>query len=68
MIYQKSEGAVIKFLSNLVHKIKESGSRGIFYALNIPDHKLLIQESSMITDEIIDLDISDNMEKMMLVQ
>jgi archaellum biogenesis ATPase FlaH len=68
LIYQKSEEAVLKFLSNLVHKIKESGSRGIFYALNISNHNLLIQESSMITDKIIDLDISENMEKMLLLQ
>lgn len=66
LIYQKSEQPVVKFLSNIVHKIKESGSRGIFYALNIDDHNLLIQESSMITDKLIDLEIKENMEKMMI--
>jgi archaellum biogenesis ATPase FlaH len=66
LIYQKSEQPVIKFLSNIVHKIKENGSRGIFYALNIEDHNLLIQESSMITDKLIDLEVKENMEKMMI--
>ena len=66
LIYQKSEQPVVKFLSNIVHKITESGSRGIFYALNIDDHNLLIQESSMITDKLIDLEIKENMEKMMI--
>jgi archaellum biogenesis ATPase FlaH len=64
LIYQKSEEPVIKFLSNIVHKIKESGSRGIFYALNIEEHNLMIQESSMITDKLIDLDLKENMQKM----
>ena len=66
LIYQKSEQPVMKFLSNIVHKIKESGSRGIFYALNIEEHNLLIQEASMITDKLVDLTIKDNMENMIM--
>ena len=66
LIYQKSEQPVVKFLSNIVHKVKESGSRGIFYALNIEDHNLMIQESSMITDKLIDLDIKENLQRMLI--
>ena len=66
LMYQKSEQPVVKFLSNIVHKIQENDSQGIFYALNIADHNLLIQESSMIIDKFIDLDIKENMEKLMV--
>ena len=66
LIYQKSEQPVVKFLSNIVHKIKENGCRGIFYALNVEEHNLLIQESSMITDKLIDLDSKENREKLIV--
>lgn len=56
LIYQKAEEPVIKFLSNIVHKIKTSGAKGIFYVINIKDHKLLIEESSMIMDNILNLE------------
>jgi archaellum biogenesis ATPase FlaH len=56
LIYQKAEEPIIKFLSNIVNKIKTSGAKGIFFVLNIEDHKLLIEESSMIMDDIINLE------------
>jgi len=56
LIYQKAEEPVVKFISNIVNKIKKSGAKGIFYILNIDDHKLLIEESSMIMDNILNLE------------
>ncbi len=55
LVYQKTEDPVIRFVSNIVNKIKTSGCKGIFYALNIEKHNMLILESSMIMDKIIDL-------------
>ncbi len=56
LIYQKSEEPVLKFLSNIVNKIKDSGAKGIFYAVNIDEHQLLIQQASMILDEVMNFD------------
>lgn len=56
LVYQRAEEPVIKFISNIVNKIKTHGDcKVIFYVLNIEKHKLLIEESSMVVDEIIDL-------------
>lgn len=57
LIYQKSEEPVIKFISNIANKIKTSGSKGIFYVLKTDEHKLMIQEASMIIDNTMDFEI-----------
>ena len=55
LIYQKAEEPVIKFTSNIVNKIKESGAKGIFYVLDIDEHRMLIDETSMLMDGITNL-------------
>ena len=65
LIYQKSEEPVLKFLSNMLNKIKKSGAKSIFYVVNVDDHKQLIQQASMILDEVVDLEsteLSDSIE------
>jgi len=54
LIYQKAEEPVIRFLTNIVNKIKKYNCKGIFYILDIKEHSLLIEESSMLMDKIID--------------
>jgi len=56
LIYQKAEEPVVKFLSNIVNKIKTNGAKGIFFVINIEEHRLLIEESSMIIDNILNLE------------
>ena len=54
MIYQREEEPVIRFISNIVNKIKTSDCKGIFYILNIKKHEALIEESFMVMDKILD--------------
>jgi hypothetical protein len=54
IIYQKAEEPVVRFITNLVNKIKAHNSKGIFYIIDIKEHELLIKESSMVMDKIID--------------
>jgi hypothetical protein len=54
LLYQRAVEPVIQFISNTVNKIKKYGGKGVFYVLNIHDHQLLIEESFMIMDKIID--------------
>ena len=56
LIYHKDEQPVIKFITNIANKIKVYGCKGFFYILNINEHSVLIQESSMVMDKIIDLE------------
>jgi hypothetical protein len=55
LIYQKTEESVIKFIYNMANKIKTIGSKGIFYVLKTEEHKLMIQEASMVIDNVVDL-------------
>ena len=59
LIYQKSEEPAIKFISNIVNKIKASGCKGIFYALDIKKHKSMIEESFMAMDKILYLGMTE---------
>lgn len=54
LIYQK--GAVVsKFLLNTVARVKDSGSKGVFYILPIEGGKQLIEESGMFFDKVINV-------------
>lgn len=55
LIYQKAEEPVIRFITNIVNKIKKYNCKGIFYILDIKEHSVLIEESSMVMDKIIDI-------------
>ena len=55
LIYHRAEEPIIRFISNIVHKIKSHGGKGIFYILDIKKHKLLMDGSSMVVDKTIDL-------------
>lgn len=57
LIYHRAEEPILKFLSNIGNKLKESGCRGLFYALDIKDHRVFIQEASMIADKVLNLGI-----------
>lgn len=59
LIYQKSEESAIRFISNIVNKIKASGCKGIFYALDIKEHKSMIEESFMVMDKILYLGMTE---------
>jgi len=59
LIYQKTEESIIKFISNIVGKIRTYDCKGIFYVLDIEKHRLLIEEASMVIDKVIDLGKED---------
>lgn len=54
MIYQRTEEPVIRFISNIVNRIKTFDCKCIFYILNIKKHEALIEESFMVMDKILD--------------
>jgi hypothetical protein len=54
LIYEKKE-PVEKFVSMLINKIKSSKTRAVFYALNANEQSLLIQETGMFVDKVINL-------------
>ncbi len=54
MIYEK-KGAVEKFLSSLVIKIKATKTKAIFYALPIKEQEEIIKDASLFVDKVISL-------------
>jgi len=46
---------VEEFVLNIVNKIKKSKTKGIFYALNVKEHRELIDEAITFVDKTIDL-------------
>ena len=54
MFYQRSEEPVIRFILNIVNKIKTTDCKGIFYILNTKKHEALIEQSFMVMDKILD--------------
>ncbi len=55
-IYQRAAEPIIRFATNMVNKIKTHDCKCIFYALNINEHKMLIDETSTIMDKIINFE------------
>lgn len=53
-VYQKKE-PVIKFVSLLVNRVRESGTKAIFYAVKIAEDDAAIQQTSMFVDKVIDI-------------
>ena len=54
-VYQKKE-PVIKFVSLLINRIRESGTKAVFYVVKIAEDETAIQQTSMFTDKVIDLE------------
>ena len=54
-VYQKKE-PVIKFVSLLINRVRESGTGAVFYAVKIADDEAAIQQTSMFVDKVIDLE------------
>lgn len=49
LIYQ-SKAPVAKFISTIINKIRNTKTKGIFYALEMNQHQELIQEANMFVD------------------
>jgi len=55
-IYQKGK-IIAKFVSDMIHKIKDTKTKAIFHALSdVQEHEAVIKEASMFVDEVIELD------------
>jgi len=55
MVYE-SKAPVSKFVASLVNKIKSGKTRAVFYALSVKEQNVLIQESGMFVDKVLDMD------------
>jgi KaiC/GvpD/RAD55 family RecA-like ATPase len=55
LIYEK-QSPVAKFMSSLINNIKNSKTKGIFYALTVKDQSDLIKKSGMFVDKVINLE------------
>jgi archaellum biogenesis ATPase FlaH len=55
LIYQKNVDPVVKFVTKLVNTAKKQNSHVIFLVLDTNEHKLLIEESSMVMDAVYSL-------------
>jgi len=56
LLVYESKAPVAKFVASLVNKIKESKTKAIFYALSVKEQEVLIKESGMFVDKVIDLE------------
>ena len=56
LVYQKIMNPVIKFVTNVANNIKKNKSKGVFYVLNTEEHRLFIEESSMIMDNVVKIE------------
>jgi KaiC/GvpD/RAD55 family RecA-like ATPase len=54
LVYEK-KSPVSKFISSLVHKIKATKTKAVFYALSTKDQSDIIKESGMYVDAVFDL-------------
>ncbi len=54
LVYQK-KAPVGKFVSNTVAMVQETKSKAIFYAIKVKEHEILIEETSMFVDRVIDM-------------
>jgi len=54
LIYQ-GKAPVAKFLSVIINKIRDSGTKAVFYCLDVKEHEELIQDASMFVDKVIKL-------------
>lgn len=54
-IYEKND-VIAKFISSLVNKVKETKTRAVFYAVGKKDGDMVVKESSMFVDNVIELD------------
>ena len=52
LTYNKAE-TVSRFISSLASTIKKSGTKGVFYALDVAEHKSMIQKCGMFVDKVI---------------
>ena len=55
LIYQKNVDPVVKFVTKMVNTAKKQNSHVIFLVLDTNEHKLLIEESSMVMDAVYTL-------------
>ena len=62
LIYQK-KSPVIRYVSSIVNKIKNSKTKAIFYAVSSEKQKDLIKETSTFVDKVIDLGEGKTAEK-----
>lgn len=51
-IYQDKK-PILKFLSSIVNKTKESGTKSIFYAISLKEQEDLIKESGIFVDKVV---------------
>jgi len=51
-VYEK-KAPVVKFLHNLISKIKSSKTKAVFYALDIDEHAAMMQECGMFVDKVV---------------
>lgn len=56
LLVYESKAPVSKFVSSLVNKIKAGKTRAVFYALSVKEQSVLIEESGMFVDKVLDLD------------
>lgn len=54
LVYEK-KAPIAKFVSNLINKIKQTNTKAAFYTLNLQEQEVLIQESGMFVDKVLDL-------------
>ena len=54
-IYEKKE-PIVKFMSILVNRIKESNTKAVFYALDLKENDDLLKQCSMFVDDIVKFD------------
>ena len=63
LIYHRGvEEPVMRFITNITNLLEKYDCKGIFYALNVVEHKLFLNESSMVVDKIIQLDSKELLE------
>ncbi len=53
LIYQNKH-LVIKFVSSIINKIKESNTKAVFYVMKIQEHESFIKECGMFVDKVIE--------------
>ena len=54
LIYEK-KAPVIKFISSIINKIRESNTKSVLYSLDVDQHSEVIQQTTMFVDKVIDL-------------
>lgn len=53
LIYEKKE-PVAKFVSSIINQIKQSKTKAVFYALSVKEQDLIIKETSMFVDKVVE--------------